>query len=173
MTLSLRRGAIESSVRARCLAGLIGESRYARTPAVYCWRFQLPVINCFWRLRSTSGRCARLSRSAIRSAGQALRMRSSPPHWTAPNDGTNRAAEFLPVIEETAAFARFQRLASLETSARLSALLEAAAAGALPHFVDETLLTWARRWGSRSYPLAELPPISEFRGTNYRISRRR
>jgi cyanophycin synthetase len=96
-----------------------------------------------------------------------------PEHWAGLNDaliaaaldgaddGTNPAAEFLPVIEEPAAFARFERLASLEAVPCLSALLEIAAARALPHFVDETVVTLGAGVGSRSYPLAELPHISE------------
>ncbi len=42
-------------------------------------------------------------------------------------------ATILPVIEECAAFARFERLAALESNPKLRALLDAAAIHALPH----------------------------------------
>jgi cyanophycin synthetase len=76
------------------------------------------------------------------------------------DDGTNPVAEDAPVIDETAALARFRRLASLESIPGLAALLGAAAAAALPHFVDDTELTLGAGAGSRSYALGELPAVS-------------
>jgi cyanophycin synthetase len=77
------------------------------------------------------------------------------------DDGTNPAVEFAPVIEETAALARFRRLASLEAVPGMLDLLEAAAARALPHFIDDTQLTLGAGGGSRSFALRELPSAGE------------
>jgi cyanophycin synthetase len=77
------------------------------------------------------------------------------------DDGTNPAVEFAPVIEESAALARFQRLAALEAVPGMLALLEAAAARALPHFIDDTELTLGAGVGSRSFALRELPSVNE------------
>ena len=77
------------------------------------------------------------------------------------DDGTNPAPEFAPVIEETAALARFHRLAALESIPKMRALLDAAAVRALPHFVDDTELTLGAGVGSRSFALHELPNDSE------------
>ena len=76
------------------------------------------------------------------------------------DDGTNPAAECAPVIEETAALARFEQLAALEAVPGMLALLEAAAARALPHFIDDTELTLGAGVGSRSFALRELPSVS-------------
>jgi cyanophycin synthetase len=64
-----------------------------------------------------------------------------------------------PVIEETAAFARFKHLQSAATNPALRALLHAAAASELPYTVDETELTLGSGTGSRGFPLAALPEI--------------
>jgi cyanophycin synthetase len=100
-------------------------------------------------------------------------VQRDPQRWTALNDaliaaardaaegGTNAAAEFAPVIEETAAFERFRRLASLEIVPGMRALLEAAAARALPSFVDDTELSLGAGAGGRSFSLSELPSVSE------------
>ena len=100
-------------------------------------------------------------------------VQRDPRRWMVLNDaliaaardaaegGTNAAAEFAPVIEETAAFERFHRLASLEIVPRMPALLEAAAARALPSFVDDTELTLGAGAGGRSFSLSELPSVSE------------
>jgi cyanophycin synthetase len=77
------------------------------------------------------------------------------------DDGTNPLAEDAPVLEETAAVARFLRLASLEAVPGMAGLLQTAAAGALPHFVDDTELTLGAGAGSRTYPLKALPKLSE------------
>jgi cyanophycin synthetase len=77
------------------------------------------------------------------------------------DDGTNPAVECAPVIEETAALARFEQLAALEAVPGMLALLEAAAVRALPHFIDDTELTLGAGVGSRSFALRELPSAAE------------
>ena len=72
-------------------------------------------------------------------------------------DGETPAADMLPVIEESAAIARFTRLASLESQPKLRALLDAAAIRGLPHIVDESQLTLGAGAGGRSYSLTALP----------------
>jgi cyanophycin synthetase len=79
----------------------------------------------------------------------------------AADDGTNPLAQDVPVIEESAAFARFQRLASMEIIPGMAPLLQAAAAAALPHFIDDTELTLGAGAGSRSYQLSKLPQVDE------------
>jgi UDP-N-acetylmuramyl tripeptide synthase len=76
-------------------------------------------------------------------------------------DAHNPAAAVQPVLEETAAFARFARLASLESQPRLRALLDAAAARGLPHVVDESELTLGAGVGGRNFSLNALPGITE------------
>ncbi len=62
-----------------------------------------------------------------------------------------------PVLEEEAAFARFERLQQAQRNPVLQALLTLARAKSLPYAVDETLATLGTGSGGRSYPLAELP----------------
>lgn len=66
-------------------------------------------------------------------------------------------AVLAPVIEETAAFARFGKLQAMEANPALRALLDAAAARSLPYTADETELTLGSGAGSRNYALAALP----------------
>ncbi len=73
------------------------------------------------------------------------------------------AAELAPVIDETAAFARFQKLASLEAKPALRALLAAAAARALPYVLDESRLTLGAGAASRSFSINILPRVEEVR----------
>jgi cyanophycin synthetase len=68
-----------------------------------------------------------------------------------------------PVIDETAAFARFQRLASSEQRPALRALLAAAEERRLPSVVDESQLTLGAGAGGRSFPLEALPPVDGVR----------
>jgi cyanophycin synthetase len=77
------------------------------------------------------------------------------------DDGTNPIAEDPPAIEERAAMGRFLRLAALEAIPGLAALLDAAAARALPHFVDDTDLTLGAGAGSRTFSLKQLPQVPE------------
>jgi len=62
-----------------------------------------------------------------------------------------------PVIEEEAAFARFGKLQAMQANPALRALLDAAAARALPYTADETELTLGYGAGGRSYALSALP----------------
>jgi cyanophycin synthetase len=65
-----------------------------------------------------------------------------------------------PVLEEGAALARFTRLAAREARPALVALLTAAGACALPHVVDEELLTLGAGSGAGDFALDQLPPVS-------------
>jgi cyanophycin synthetase len=75
----------------------------------------------------------------------------------------NPAAHIRPVIEESAALARFERLSSLESQPKLRALLDAAAARRLPHVVDESVLTLGAGVGGRNFSLTALPDVAEVR----------
>jgi cyanophycin synthetase len=70
-------------------------------------------------------------------------------------------ATIPPVIGESAAFARFERLAAQESNPKLRALLDAAAIHALPHVLDESLLTLGAGVGGRDFSLAALPDVAE------------
>ncbi|HEX3398104.1 MAG TPA: Mur ligase family protein [Steroidobacteraceae bacterium] len=73
----------------------------------------------------------------------------------------NLAPQFLPVIEEAAALARFKRLSSLEAAPKMRALVEAAGLRSLPHFADDTELTLGAGRGSRTFQLSTLPNANE------------
>ena len=79
----------------------------------------------------------------------------------APANAANPAAHLEPVIEESAALERFQRLAALEANPKLRALIEAAAARELPHVLDDSELTLGAGVGGRSFPLTALPAVAE------------
>ena len=64
-----------------------------------------------------------------------------------------------PVLEERAAFDRFERLASREARPRLRALIAAGNARALPHTLDEEVLTLGAGHLSRSFEVGELPGV--------------
>jgi cyanophycin synthetase len=70
------------------------------------------------------------------------------------------AANIPPVIEESAALARFERLSALETHPKLQALLDAAATRALPHVLDESVLTLGAGAGGRDFSLTALPDVA-------------
>ena len=76
---------------------------------------------------------------------------------------TNPAADTLPVIEESAALARFAQLSSAESHPKLRALLDAAATRELPHVVDDSELTLGAGAGGRSFSLTSLPNIGDVR----------
>jgi UDP-N-acetylmuramyl tripeptide synthase len=76
------------------------------------------------------------------------------------NNTANPAAVDTPVIDEPAAFARFQRLAAREARPQLHTLLETAAARGLSHVLDESELTLGTGMGGRSFPLAALPEVA-------------
>jgi len=71
------------------------------------------------------------------------------------------ATGLAPVLEETEALDRFDRIAALESHPKLKRLLDAAAARFLPTVVDETLLTLGAGTGSRDFPLDGLPDESD------------
>ncbi len=67
------------------------------------------------------------------------------------------AADLRPVLEESAALARFARLASVESHPKLRALLDAAGSRGLSHVVDDSDLTLGSGIGGRNFALADLP----------------
>jgi UDP-N-acetylmuramyl tripeptide synthase len=75
----------------------------------------------------------------------------------------NLPPDLRPVIEESAAFARFERLASAESQPKLRALLDAAATRGLPHVIDESELTVGAGVGGRTFALAALPDVAAVR----------
>jgi cyanophycin synthetase len=79
----------------------------------------------------------------------------------ASDNGANPAADLQPTIDESAAFERFERLASRESLPQLRALLNAAAARGLPHVVDESDLTLGAGVGGRNFSLASLPDVAD------------
>jgi cyanophycin synthetase len=74
-------------------------------------------------------------------------------------DAAGSAAQIAPVLEESAALARFERLAAQEARPALRALLAAAAARALPHVLDDDTLTLGAGAGGRDFALASLPQV--------------
>jgi cyanophycin synthetase len=78
---------------------------------------------------------------------------------TAAENAANPAANLEPVIEESAALERFERIAALEANPKLRALLEVAATRELPHVLDDSELTIGAGAAGRSYPLTALPPV--------------
>jgi cyanophycin synthetase len=84
---------------------------------------------------------------------------------TAATDATAPAdPHFIkPVMDEAAAFDRFERLAAAESKPRLRALLEEAAARDLPQVLDEEQLTLGAGAGGLSFALDALPDVREVR----------
>ncbi|HKD54971.1 MAG TPA: cyanophycin synthetase [Steroidobacteraceae bacterium] len=71
------------------------------------------------------------------------------------------AHDFIPpVLDETAALARFAQLAAHEARPALRSLLAAAATRQLPYVLDEDTLTLGAGAGGRSFDLAALPDAS-------------
>jgi cyanophycin synthetase len=81
----------------------------------------------------------------------------------AAENSQNPEADIPPVLEESAAFARFERLSSLESHPKLRTLLDAAATRGLPHVVDESELTLGAGAGGRSFSLTALPNVDDVR----------
>ena len=77
------------------------------------------------------------------------------------NPAAKPAPYLEPVIEESAAMLRFERLAAEEASPKLRALLEAAARRELPHVLDDSELTLGTGAGGRSFPLTALPDVAQ------------
>jgi UDP-N-acetylmuramyl tripeptide synthase len=96
-------------------------------------------------------RCGSLEQALVAEALEAAENRASP------------GADPAPVIEESAALARFERLAAREAQPKLRALLDAAAIRELPHVVDDSELTLGGGTGGRSYSLAALPDVADVR----------
>jgi len=76
-------------------------------------------------------------------------------------DATDVASLIPPVLEERAAFSRFDRLAAREARPRLRALLGAAAMRGLPHVLDDEVLTLGAGSGGRDFALCDLPAVEE------------
>lgn len=72
-------------------------------------------------------------------------------------DAPDEAPPPAPISDEAIALARLQAEAAAEARPGLRALLEAAAAHALPVLLDDTWLTIGSGAGGRSWPLDELP----------------
>ncbi|HLJ37575.1 MAG TPA: Mur ligase family protein [Steroidobacteraceae bacterium] len=70
---------------------------------------------------------------------------------------TDPAAVLPPVLEESAAFARFAQLSAREARPGLMSVLAAAAARDLPHLLDDEVLTLGAGAHARDFGLAELP----------------
>jgi cyanophycin synthetase len=79
---------------------------------------------------------------------------------TAAENTASPAANLEPVIEESAALERFERLAALQANPNLRALLEVAATRGLPHVLDDSELTLGAGAGGRSFPLTALPAVA-------------
>jgi cyanophycin synthetase len=73
----------------------------------------------------------------------------------------NPAGNLPPVLDETAALERFERIAALESHPKLERLLAAAVARYLPTVIDEVTLTLGAGTGSRDFPLDALPEENE------------
>jgi cyanophycin synthetase len=71
------------------------------------------------------------------------------------------AAGDPPVLEKSAALARFARLSALESRPPLRALLDAAAARGLPHVIDDTDLTLGAGTGAKTFSLQALPSVGD------------
>ncbi len=93
-----------------------------------------------------------------------------PHHWSgleaalvasALEDAADASAVLKPVLDEPAAFARFERLAAREARPELMALLDAANARRLPHLLDDTLLTLGAGEGGRDFELTALPDVAD------------
>jgi UDP-N-acetylmuramyl tripeptide synthase len=80
---------------------------------------------------------------------------------TAAGNSANPAASLEPVIKESAALERFERLAALEANPKLRTLLEVAATHELPHILDDSELTIGGGATGRSFPLTALPPAAD------------
>jgi cyanophycin synthetase len=82
-------------------------------------------------------------------------------HQAALEDADDRHSVIPPVLEESAAFARFERLAASEKRPHLQALIAAATAKDLPYVFDDTLLTLGAGTGSADFRLEDLPAVTD------------
>ena len=76
-------------------------------------------------------------------------------------DAADPASFIPPVLAESAALARFERLAAREARQPLRALLAAAADRRLPHVLDDETLSLGAGGGGRDFALARLPAVAE------------
>jgi UDP-N-acetylmuramyl tripeptide synthase len=70
-------------------------------------------------------------------------------------------AEYPPVLARVAALERFERLSRLESSPRMRALVEAAAARARLCVLDDEALTLGSGAGGRTWSIAQLPAVAD------------
>jgi UDP-N-acetylmuramyl tripeptide synthase len=77
------------------------------------------------------------------------------------NNAASRSGALLPVIEASAALARFEQLSSLEAAPKMRALLKAANQRGLPYFADDLELTLGAGRGGRTFALDSLPSPAE------------
>jgi cyanophycin synthetase len=75
-------------------------------------------------------------------------------------DAADPQGHIPPVLDESAAFSRFVRLASREARPALRALLAAAASRGLPYTVDDDRLSLGAGEGGRDYSLLALPEVA-------------
>ncbi|HEY0768619.1 MAG TPA: Mur ligase family protein [Steroidobacteraceae bacterium] len=76
-------------------------------------------------------------------------------------DAADPSAIIAPVLDERAAFERFERLAAREARPELVALLDAARARRLPHVLDDSMLTLGAGEGARDFELPALPDVAD------------
>jgi len=93
-------------------------------------------------------------------------LERSPGEWSgleaalataAVEDASDPASVILPVLEESAALVRLERLARQEANPRLLTLLNSATARGLQHSADDHALTLGAGVGHRDFALAGLP----------------
>jgi cyanophycin synthetase len=82
-------------------------------------------------------------------------------HQAALEDADDRHSVIPPVLEESAAFARLERLAAAEKRPHLQSLIAAATARDLPYVLDDTLLTLGSGAGGADFPLDDLPAVRD------------
>jgi cyanophycin synthetase len=73
------------------------------------------------------------------------------------DNAADAAAVIPPVLEQSAAFARFAQLAAREARPDLMAVLSATTARDLPYILDDEVLTLGAGAHARDFPLADLP----------------
>jgi cyanophycin synthetase len=76
-------------------------------------------------------------------------------------DAGGQESVIPPVLEESAALARLERLGALEAKPRLRALIDAATVRRLPHVLDDTTLTLGAGEFGRDFLVEALPSVTE------------
>ena len=77
------------------------------------------------------------------------------------NAATALAPGLPPVLQESAAFSRFEQLSAIEAAPRMQELIEAARQRSLPYFVDDEELTLGAGRGNRTFGRNALPSSAE------------